>query len=149
MKQTKQVMLGFKIIGAKIATVHMDSGGENMRGIKIFRLVKDPTDQRSWLHKYYCTFSNPVDPSRRVPVALCSTHNGKVGINKLRTSSNQAEDSSDSKTICAIYFLKKGVCFTWRTIERCFDRDSKKGVQETPINNESAYPDRRNKMSNF
>ena len=47
------------------------------------------------------------------------------------------------------YLLKKGVYFTLRTIERCFDRYSKKGVQDNPLNKESAYPDTWNKMSTF
>ena len=69
----------------------MDGGGENIRGAKLFRLGEDPTDQMSWLFKYYCTIPNPVDPSRRIAVVLWSISDGKGGINQLRASGNQAE----------------------------------------------------------
>ena len=114
MKQIKQVTFGFKIIFSKITAVHMDGDGENMHGIKLFRLGKDHMAQMSWLSKDCCTFPNPADPSCRVAVVLCSTHNGKGGRNQLRASSNQAEDSIDSKTLCTKYFLNKGVCFKWK-----------------------------------
>ena len=140
-------MLVFEIIGAKIAVAHMYSGGENMRGVKLFQLGKDPTDQMSWLSKDCCTFPNPADPSCRVAVVLCSTHNGKGGRNQLRASSNQAEDSIDSKTLCTKYFLNKGVFFTWKKSNGFLIEIQ--GKEETPLPKETAYPDRRNKMSTF
>ena len=97
--------MGFEIVSDKIATVHMDGSDENMRGIKLFRLGKYPTDQISSSSKYCYTFSNLAGPTRRVAVVLYSTHNGKGGRNQLRASSNIAEDSSNSKKLYAKYFL--------------------------------------------
>ena len=68
MKHIKQVIFGFEMIGANIAEIHMDRGGENLRGIKLFRLGKDPTEQMSWLSEDCFTFKNPADPSPRVAV---------------------------------------------------------------------------------
>ena len=142
-------MLRSKIIDTKIASVHMDGDSQNMRGINLFRLGKDLTDQMSCLSIDYCDFPNPADPSRRLALVLCATHDGKGDRNQLRASGNQAEYSINSKESYAKYLLNKGVNFTWITIERCFDRCSKKGVQDTPITKEITYLDRWNKMPAF
>ena len=97
MKQIKQVILGFEFIGAKIAAVHLDGGGENVRGVKLFRLGEDPTDAMSWLSEKHCSFVNPADPTRQVAVVLCSTHNGKGGRNQLLGSRPQDEVNSSGK----------------------------------------------------
>lgn len=71
MRQIKQVIVGFELAGAKIVGLHMDGGGENIRGVKLLRLGNDPCNNMAWLTEDTCSFRNPFDPSRRVAIVLC------------------------------------------------------------------------------
>ena len=89
-KQTKQSIYGFETMRAKIASVHVDGDGKNLRGIKLFRLGIDPTDEMSYLSEDYCTFKNPAYPSRRVDIVLCfSSVILELNLKKIVLATNQ------------------------------------------------------------
>ena len=96
MKQSKKVIFGFEIICVKTDAFHVHGGDENIRGLKLFMLVKDPAEQMSWLSEECYALKNPVELSRRVAVLLCSTHNGKGGRNQLCAFGHQSSKNSSS-----------------------------------------------------
>ena len=73
MKQTKQVIRGFKITGTKIARVEIDGKRKRMRRGNLLRKNDDANELDFWLKEEQCSFANLVDQKFRTVLSSHST----------------------------------------------------------------------------
>ena len=118
----------------------MDGGGNNARLLKLLRNGKNIDEGQSWLDEDQVSFLNPADPSRRVAVFHCTTHNLKGSRNALLNSDCLSKKPSRD-------FKFGSIKFGWQTIRGTYSRDQKKSVPDTSLRKGSENPDRWNKMN--
>jgi len=116
--------------------VVVDAGGNNSRMFKYLRKGRDLGD-KGWLEEDMVSFENPFDPSRRVAMAHCSTHNQK-------SSRNSLYRSHPSRTKA---FILHGVAFGWNQIVAALKRDQDRDIKDTDLNDRSVSPDRWDLMN--
>jgi hypothetical protein len=76
--QLTHVLLSYELVGAKVLGIVSDAGGNNAGLIKLLRAGRRPNLQLEQVEpNLLVTFVNPFDPTRRVAIWLCSTHNLK------------------------------------------------------------------------
>lgn len=147
--QVKQVIVGYEMIGVKILGLLFDGGAGNAWYTTLFCLAINNSDGAGndcWLKEQLCLFPNPANPSRRIAIMTCSTHNGKGGRNFI-LHSNTAEENEEQNATCSTRdFVNNGIHFGWVTIKRTCICDKRRGVPCTPLTDESVSPDRYNKM---
>jgi hypothetical protein len=144
LRQVKQVIFGYEIIGVRIYGIVCDGGGNNARLFKLLRSGNEPTEGESWLKEEHVSFLNPADPTRRIAMFHCTTHGLKNMRNALLNSAPKKNGGERSPRHFAIGDVK----FGWNTIVKTFERDRGRGdnVPDTALRYASVYPDKWNKM---
>ena len=133
MEQLLHTIRGLEFIGVKIYGVCLDAGGGNARAVRL--LTGQPSVDSVWPVDRDVSFKNPADPSRRVAIFHCMTHNAKAFRNVLYNST-----SARSRTLSN---PKTGQTFGWQIIQDCFEREKERGttMRTTRITQDVVYPD--------
>ncbi len=140
LRQIKQVIMGYEMIGVRIIGLSCDGGGNNARLFKLLRFGKSPKDDQCWLDDDLVSFPNPADPTRSIAMFHCTTHGLKNLRNALH-SSQQSEHKQGTKD-----FSLHNTSFGWKTVIRSYQRDKKRNSPDSALRSGSVYPDKWNKM---
>ena len=109
MDQLTHVLLSYELVGAKVLGIVSDAGGNNAGLIKLLRSGIRPNLHLEKVDSNMVTFINPFDPSRRVAIGLCSTHNLKSVRNQL-LSSKGSSNSPRNFQFDDVYFGWTQIC---------------------------------------
>jgi hypothetical protein len=123
------VVCGYKMIGVKIYGLVCDTSGSNRELFKLLRKgLKLELVGVDRVAPGYLMFVNPYDPSRRIALFNCSTHNVKNNRNVLLES-----DFPKGKR----KFQFKGSVFGWKHIQEIYtcesEREKAQTVRETHL----------------
>ena len=80
------MILSYELIGVQILGLVSDAGGINAGLIRLLRSGQRSKHNQPETNAALASFSNPFDPSRRIAIWLCSTHNLKSIRNQLLAS---------------------------------------------------------------
>jgi hypothetical protein len=141
--QLIHVILSYELIGVKILGLVSDAGGNNAGLIRLLRSGQRFSNNHPETNAALMSFSNPFDPSRRIAIWLCSTHNLKSIRNQLLASTGSIHSPRK--------FLRNGAMFGWKQICDVHEREEVRKKQgttgQTRMKYAAAYPDMFTKMS--
>jgi hypothetical protein len=142
LSQMIHVVCGYEKIGVKIYGIVCDAGGSNRGLFKLLREgLKPVLAGVERVAPEHLMFKNPHDPSRRIAIFNCSTHNLK----NVRNALLESDFPSGKRK-----FQFEGVAFGWKHVRETFDRDCERErantVRETRLKFAGTKPDQWEKM---
>jgi hypothetical protein len=136
------VLISYELVGAKVLGIVSDAGGNNAGLIKLLRAGRRPNLQLEKVESNMVTFINPFDPTRRVAIWLCSTHNLKSIRNQL-LSSKGSSNSPRNFQFDDVYFGWTQICDLYSREEH---RKNTGTTGKTRMKLAAAHPDHFSKM---
>ena len=141
--QLIHVILSYELIGVQILGLVSNAGGNNAGLIRLLQSGQQSKNNQPETNAALASFSNPFDPSRRIAIWLCSTHNLKSMRNQLMASAGSCNSTR--------LFFRNGSMFGWNQICEVYDREEIRKQQgttgQTRMKYAAAHPDSFSKMS--
>ena len=129
------VIIGLESVGARVYLMLCDGGGNNARMYKL--LIGNASIDDYWLDEEAVSIKNPFDPSRKIFLAHCMTHNHKGARNALHKSSHGKPRN---------FIYPAGVPFGWNHIVDAYEREQERRLagksRETRLSVDAVFPDK-------
>jgi hypothetical protein len=139
-RQFLQVTSCLELINCQVWGWVADGASKNVTAMKIISEMNGATlvPAEGWVAEEYISLIHPIDPTRRLFLWLCSTHQLKSIRNQLWTSRNSGKRS---------FVSADGYPFGWDLLKEQLDRDKTRGSPHTHLTDASLLLDGWAKMS--